>query len=120
MKMKEIITEEELFEMSNIRKKESGLPVNIYISIGGSVNKRNGLRIKVMTNAGDNFDVYSTVSVMLKRDITEEDVVGYDNLTAKTLAAVREYVNLNFDALMDHWNDQLSSTEVLQRLKPIS
>ena len=117
----DIISDEDaLFEMSNIRKAFSGLPVNIFISSGGSVNKKHSPRIKVMTNTGDKFDVYSTVSIMLKRDISQDDVVGYEVLPPKILNAIREYVNLNYDALMDHWNDVLSSDEVLLKLKRIS
>lgn len=110
---------DELFEMSNIRKSESGLPVNIYVSSGGSVNTRHGPRIKVMVDTGDRFDPRHTVSVLLKRDITADDVVGYEKLSMSVLDAVRNYINLNYDVLMAYWNDELSTSEMINGLKKL-
>ena len=108
---------DELFEMSNIRKSESGLPVNIYVSSGGSVNTRHGPRIKVMVDTGDRFDPRHTVSVLLKRDVTVDDVVGYEQLSSAVLAAIRDYINLNYDVLLAYWNDELSTSEMINGLK---
>ena len=108
-----------LFEMSNIRKKTSGLPVNIYVSSGGAVNKQHGPRIKVMTNTGDAFNSYQTISIMLKKNFTADDIIGYHSLPSDVLAAVREYVNLNYDTLLQHWNDEIDSIELATRLKPL-
>ena len=78
MKIQEIYnrlfsSRDQLFEMANLRKKDTGLPVNIYVSSGDSISKRHGPRIKVMYDTGDKFDHYKTVSVLLKRDITADD-----------------------------------------------
>lgn len=110
---------DELFEMSNIRKSESGLPVNIYVSSGGSVNKQHGPRIKVMINAGDKFNPYQTVSVILKQNITQDDVVGYEQLPQKVLGPLRDYINLNYDVLMAYWNDEISTKEMIMGLKSL-
>ena len=108
-----------LFEMSNIRKKESGLPMNIYVSSGGSVNSQHGPRIKVMTSTGDKFNPSSTVSIMLKKDITVDDVIGYHKLPSDMITALRQYINLNYDILMRYWNDEISTTEMVIGLKSI-
>lgn len=110
---------DQLFEMSNIRKNESGLPVNIYVSSGGSVNKRHGPRIKVMYDTSDKFNPHATVSVLLKRDITSDDVVGYERLPTKILNPIRDYINLNYDILMKYWNDEVSTIEMLTQLKSL-
>lgn len=109
----------DLFEMSNIRKTESGLPVNIYVSSGGSVNKQHGPRIKVMTDAGDRFNPTQTVSVLLKPNITAEDVVGYNRLPESTLRAVRAYINLNYTVLLAYWNDEISTREMILSLQAL-
>ena len=109
--------EEKLFEMSNLRKIDTGLPVNIYISSGGPTNQKHGPRLKAMINIGDKFDPYKTVSIMLKRDITENDIVGYHKLPAKIIDSLRQYINLNYDVLMAHWDDKIGSVEVIQQLK---
>jgi hypothetical protein len=56
---------------------------------------------------------------MLKRDLTANDVIGYQTLDAATIKALRQYVNENFEVLIAHWNDELSSAEMLAQLKRI-
>jgi hypothetical protein len=110
---------DELFEMSNIRKSESGLPVNIYVSSGGSVNKQHGPRIKVMIDPGDKFNPYQTVSVILKQNITQDDVIGYETLHPKVLEPLRDYINFNYNILMAYWNDEISTKEMIMGLKSL-
>ena len=109
-----------LFEMSNIGKSESGLPVNIYVSSGGSVNKKHSPRIKIMSNTSDKFDPYQTISIIMKKDITTDDVIGYARIEPKTLKKVREYVNLNYDALLAYWLDEISTSEMIKKLKSLN
>jgi hypothetical protein len=106
-----------LFEMSNLRKNTTGLPVNIYVSSGGSVNHKHGPRIKAMITGADKFDVNSTVSILLKKDITADDVVGYQSLPTNILNALRDYININYDALLAHWNDEIDAAELIQALR---
>ena len=110
---------DDLFEMSNIRKSESGLPMNIYVSSGGSVNMRHGPRIKVMNTSADKFNPNSTISIILKKDITDDDIIGYQSITADELKKIRQYINLNYDTLLAYWNDEISTTEMATALKKI-
>lgn len=122
MKLEEFVeTEEEreLFEMSNLRKSTTGLPVNIYVSSGGSVNNRHGPRLKAMFSNADKFNHSQTISVMLKKDVTKDDVIGYDKINPIILKALRTYINLNYEVLMKHWNDEIDSVELIQQLKKI-
>lgn len=109
----------DLFEMSNIRKMESGLPVNIFVSSGGSVNHQHGPRIKAMISTGDKFNISDTVSIVLKRDITGADIIGYKTLPAAVISAIREYINLNYDTLLAYWDDEISTKELIDSLLPI-
>jgi len=110
---------DELFEMSNLRKNDTGLPVNIYVSSGGSVNAQHGPRIKIMTSTSDKVNPYETVSVILKRDITVDDVIGYHTLPACVIDSVRDYINLNYDVLLRYWNDDIGTHEMISLLKSI-
>ena len=110
---------DELFEMSNIRKSASGLPVNIYAS-GGSVNHQHGPRIKIMTSSADKFNPHETVSVLLKRNITANDIIGYHSLPTQIISDVREFINLNYEVLLAHWNDELDSGEMYSKLQSIT
>lgn len=108
---------EELFEMSNIRKSESGLPVNIFVSSGGSVNQQHGPRVKVMIDSSDRFDVNRTVPVILKKNISDDDVVGYQPLPSSIMKPLRRYLNANYDTLIAYWNDEISTGEMIRQLK---
>lgn len=67
MKKEELIEDDAyLFEMSNLRKRETGLPVNIYISDGRSYGNKIP-RLKVMTSTSDNMDPHNTVSILIKK-----------------------------------------------------
>ena len=125
MKIQEIYNrlftpKDELFEMANLRKKDTGLPVNIYVSSGDVISRRHGPRIKVMYDTGDKFNHYKTVSVILKKDITDDDVVGYERLPSSILNPVRDYINLNYDILMGYWNDDISTLELGTLLKKLT
>ena len=117
MKIDEVL--EDLFEMANLRKTETGLPVNIYVSSGGAIKGRHGPRIKVMYKSSDKFDINSTVSVLLKKDIDEDDVIGYDKLDSNIFNAIKQYLNLNYDCLLEYWKDDISTMELMNKLKKI-
>ena len=106
--------------MANLRKKDTGLPVNIYVSSGDVISRRHGPRIKVMYDTDDKFNHYKTVSVILKKNITADDVIGYEQLPSSILNPVREYINLNYDVLLRYWNDDVSTLELGTLLKKIS
>ena len=44
-------------------------------------------------------------------------MVGYEKLPSSVLAAVRDYINLNYDVLLAYWNDELSTSEMVTGLK---
>jgi hypothetical protein len=110
---------EDLFEMSNIRKSESGLPVNIYVSSGGSVNHQHGPQIKAMIDNGDKFNPHNTISILLKKDITKDDVVGYELVSPDVVSAIRDYINLNYNILLAYWNDEISTKEMIMGLQKL-
>ena len=106
---------DDLFEMSNISKDESGLPVRIWVSSKMSAAERHGPRIKVqMPDNG-----HPTVSILLKLNITNDDVVGYETIPSKILIPIREFINLNYDTLMKYWNDEISTKEMILSIKSI-
>jgi hypothetical protein len=113
------LSENVLFEMSNLRKNETGLPVNIYVSSGGAVNNRHSPRIKVMINTGNTMDINQTVSVLLKQDLTSDDVVGYEKLPNELINSLRVFVNKNYTTLIDYWNDSISTKEMINKIQSI-
>ena len=117
MKKEELIGDDTyLFEMSNLRKHETGLPVNIYISDGRSYGNKIP-RLKIMTSTSDNMDPHNTVSIMIKKNITEDDIIGYDRIPSSVFSAVKKYINLNYDTLVQFWNGEIGTTELGNKLK---
>jgi hypothetical protein len=111
--------EDHLFEMSNFRKNETGLPTNIYVSTG--IRLENKLpRMKVQLTQADHFDSQSTVSIFIKKDVTADDIIGYARMSSRTLSKIREFMNLNYDTLIDYWNSEISTTELTRRIKKIN
>jgi hypothetical protein len=83
------------------------------------VNKQHSPQIKVMYDTGNRFNPHATVGVILKRDVTPTDVVGYNNLPNHILTPIRNYINLNFDVLIDYWNDKIDTFELTRKLKKL-
>lgn len=106
----------ELFEMSNIAREDSGLPVRVWVSSKMTAAERHGPRIKIELPGTST----PTISVLLKKDITSEDVVGYNKLPSKILAPLRTFINLNYDALLQYWNDEISTKQMIMSIKNIS
>lgn len=105
--------------MSNLRKQDTGLPVNVYVSSGGSVNKQHSPRIKVMRTSADKMNPNETISIILNKNITLDDIVGYDSIPPKIFETIRRWVHMNYETLIDYWNDEISTVEMIERLKSL-
>jgi len=106
---------DELFEMSNISREDSGLPVRIWVSSKMAAAERHGPRIKIeMPGKGS-----PTIPVLLKKDITIDDVVGYETIPTKILNPLRDFINLNYDVLIQYWNDEISTKQMILSIKGI-
>lgn len=106
---------DDLFEMSNISREDSGLPVRIWVSSKMSAAERHGPRLKVeLPGTGS-----PTIPVLLKKDITADDVVGYELLPAKILNPLRDFINLNYDILIQYWNDEVSTRQMILSIRSI-
>ena len=119
MKVNDLLEDTHLFEMSNFRKSETGLPMNIYVSSGSGLEYKLP-RIKAMINHSNNMNIRETISVILKHDITKDDIVGYHELSSSDLDALRQFINLNYSVLIDYWNNEISTTELTKKIKRLS
>ena len=106
---------DDLFEMSNISREDSGLPVRVWVSSKMSAAERHGPRLKVeLPGKGS-----PTIPVLLRMDITSDDVIGYVTLPAKILNPLRSFINLNYDILIQYWNDEISTKQMILSIKDI-
>jgi hypothetical protein len=111
--------EDMLFEMANVRPKESGLPVVIYISTGYVEGKllNHGPRIKVSNTYSHKFDVSNTFVVT----ISEYPVVkGTCTIKDEDLVLVKDFIIKNKDILEAYWEDDISTLDMLHGLQRIS
>lgn len=102
----------DLFTMSNLSPKKTGLPFVVWISPRG--NARHDLRIKVSRSPKAKPEDFITVAV---RPLVR---VVYGTIPASELKLLREWITLNRETLLAFWNGDIEYTEdVLRELKPI-
>lgn len=104
----------DMFEMANMWPEDTGLPVVIWVEERSDVARdRHGPRIKVMTHSGK-MNYGETVPVSLE---APPRVIG--DLKSSIKKKVIEFINLNRDSLMAHWNHEISTIELGRRLKKV-
>jgi hypothetical protein len=110
--------EEMMFEMANVRPKESGLPVVIYISTGFVEGKllNHGPRIKVSKSYAHKFDVRNTF-VMTISD--RPAIKGTHELKPEDITQIKAFVIKNQDILNAYWFDDVSTLDMLHGLEKI-
>jgi len=103
---------QDLFEMANIHKDKTKLPLVIYISINdGSVH---GARIKVNNNYSNKYSS-DNLSITIE---DEPKIIGWNiNVKEKDLQKVREFVIKFKKILLKHWNDKIDSYDVIDYIK---
>jgi hypothetical protein len=105
---------DELFQMVNVRGRSSGLPMNIWV--GPRSGARHSARIKVQMDHRDRFDV-ERLAVVSVEDDPPRLVEGH--LGATDLDAVRRYIALNRQAIIDHWQERTDGIELGRALQAL-
>ena len=92
-----ILTEEELYEMSNVRPFRTGLPMVVWIH-ESSGNERHYARIKVSVNYGDKVNMqegFFTVTVPNKEIIGDTR-----NIKNRDITLVKKWIDLNKELII--------------------
>ena len=120
MKAKEIGSEgadtletEDLFEMANLFRRTTGLPMTIWVSPRG--NARHDLHVKVNMTHGNQMSARNTAVVGLRP--APHLIAG--RLSPEDERAVFQWVSLNSDALVAYWDGQIDTIQLGQLLKPL-
>lgn len=103
-----------VFGMANLRPNDTGLPMVIWISEKSGV--RHGPRIKVSLKRGDKIDPSNTVSITITKTPVQK---GIEKLPAKDFALVQKFIVLNIDLLLKYWHREVSTKELILKLKSI-
>ena len=107
------IEETDLFEMSNLYPKHTGLPMTVWVGVKGGA--RHDVRVKVCRTHGNHMDIRDTAVVSVRP--TPELIEG--PLRTADLKAVQAWIALNTEVLIGHWDGGLDSVDLAQALKKI-
>lgn len=113
--MSTVTIEDELFFMVNVRGRSSGLPMNIWIGPRG--HAQHAARIKVQMDHRERFDIDKLASVSVEDEPPE---VKEGALDRADLALVHRYIDLNRDAILDHWHERTDGVELSRALKRLT
>ena len=106
----------DMCEMANLSKRNTDLPVNIWIQEETTTNY-NLPRIKFQNNYGNNFDIRAWVPVSIE---DEPKILVKNtklNISGKDLDKVFEWIKLNKQGLLDHWYHKISTFDFFQIMK---
>jgi hypothetical protein len=106
------LTDDDLFLMVNVRSRSSGLPMNVWIGPRG--HARHAAHIKVQMDHGPQFDV-DNLAVVSVEDDPPQIIEG--SLGAADLNRIRRYIELNKQAIMEHWQEKTDGIELSRALK---
>jgi len=105
----------DLSEMANIRPKNSGLSMCIYVSDKDNVKSQHSARIKVSKNYGDKISKNNTFSITISDN---PEVVGNTgDIKEKDINELKQFIIKNKELLLNYWNLKIDIGDVLSSLK---
>jgi hypothetical protein len=117
MRATKLLTDDtdDLFEMANLSPALTGLPMVVWISERGRA--RHDARVKVSLAHGRRARPDRTASVSVRPTV---EIVAGPELDRRDLELVRQWIELNREAIIAYWNNDLLTDEVIARLKPVA
>ncbi len=107
----EAVGSEDIFEMTNLSPRMTGLPMSVWVSPRG--NARHDVRIKVNMTHRRQMNIDNTAVVAVRP--SPRVIAGH--LTTDDQRIVAEWIALNADAIIDYWDEMLDTDQLLERLK---
>lgn len=106
---------DDLFEMANLSPAITGLPMIVWISERGRA--RHDARVKVSLVHGRRVHPNRTASVSVRPTV---EIVAGPELDRREMDLVRQWIEINREAIIAYWNRDLLTDEVIARLKPVA
>lgn len=104
---------QDLFEMANLYPRTTGLPVTVWVSPKGGA--RHEARIKVSTGPGNRMEPGNTAVVAIR----PAPALLHGELPPEHLQPVLRWMGLNKAVLMDYWNGEIDTAELVARLRKL-
>ena len=113
------LEENQLWEMANFRSKSTGLPMNVYISIGEVEGKKmkHGARIKVSRSYANNFTPFDTFSITISNNPIIIGDVG--NIYINDINKLKEFISKNYDVLLAYWDGEYDTSDLIGNLRKV-
>jgi len=114
------LNEEDLFEMSNLTKDETGLELTVWVSVK---QHSSGPRVKVNFDSSLTFDKGNNFSVSISNEPfvvaggTEKEIKK--RIGAKKLDDVYDWVAQNSEVLLKYCNDEISTKKMTDEIKEL-
>jgi hypothetical protein len=105
---------EDIFFMTNLSPRMTGLPMSIWVSPRG--NARHDVRIKVNITHGTRM-TFDNMAVVAVRPAPR---VLAGRLSPADRRVVADWIRLNYDAIIAYWDAQLDTGQFLERLRVLS
>ena len=102
---------EDIFFMTNLSPRMTGLPMCVWVSPRG--NTRHDVRIKVNRSHGNKMTFDDTAVLAVR----PEPRVVAGRLSSDDQRIVAAWIRLNHDAIIAYWDDQLDTGQFIERLK---
>lgn len=97
--------------MTNLYPRTTGLPMVIWV--GPRYGARHDVRLKAMQHHGNRMDPGDLAAVALRPNVH----VAAGQLSAADLDEIRRWVDLNWDAILAHWEERIDGAELVQLLR---
>jgi Domain of unknown function (DUF4160) len=105
---------DDLFEMANLSPALTGLPMVVWISERGRA--RHDVRVKVSLVHGRRASPSRTASVSVRPTV---EIVAGPEIGRHEMELVRQWIELNRDAIIAYWTGDLLTDEVITKLRAI-
>ena len=105
--------EEDPFLMSNLFPEDTGLPMTIWVSAKGGA--RHDVRVKVNMAHGQKVGLDNMAVV----GVRPQPRLIHGTLANRDLNAVFDWIGLNREIIIDHWEGRASSAALVRALKPL-
>jgi hypothetical protein len=118
MKVTELLdnsSDDYLFEMANLKKSTSGLPRIVFISTKGRAE--HSARIKVNRTTADRYIPDDVFSVQIDEPMKIDGNIK--GVSADDIRDIEDWIKLNYRLLITYWNGNISTEDMLDKVKPL-
>ena len=104
--------------MANLSSSRTGLPngIVVYVSVKDSPSSRHAPRVKI-SNVRNSFNPWDTWSIGLYSEELPLVAGKPKNFSRMELDAVRSFLLLNRELLLNYWNAKIGFEDLLQKIK---